>query len=173
MHPLVIRKAKHTDVAVLAHLGWQTFFDTFRHDNTPGDMEIFLRDHFNKSVIQNELNDPVNSFFIAYLGTEEVGYLKLSESEGPGELEGKETLEISRLYAIKEKIGSGVGSALMNRSIEIAKERNKEVLWLGVWEYNQRAIGFYRRFGFEKFGEHVFMLGNDKQNDWLLKKTIL
>jgi diamine N-acetyltransferase len=41
-----------------------------------------------------------------------------------------------------------------------------------VWEFNERAIRFYEKHGFEKFGEHVFMLGNDPQIDWLLKKRI-
>jgi ribosomal protein S18 acetylase RimI-like enzyme len=41
-----------------------------------------------------------------------------------------------------------------------------------VWEHNQKAIQFYRKWGFEKFGEHFFMVGNDKQNDWLMKKEL-
>ena len=60
----------------------------------------------------------------------------------------------------------------MQRSIDICREKNKEVLWLGVWEKNQRAIDFYTRWGFEKFDETTFLLGDDLQNDWLMRKTI-
>ena len=50
---------------------------------------------------------------------------------------------------------------------------NKQVIWLSVWEKNQRAIDFYNRWGFEKFADHTFILGNEVQNDWLLKKEIV
>jgi len=48
----------------------------------------------------------------------------------------------------------------------------KEIVWLGVWEKNNRAISFYKKWGFEKFGEHSFTLGDDIQNDWLMKKEL-
>ncbi|HTE12726.1 MAG TPA: GNAT family N-acetyltransferase, partial [Chitinophagaceae bacterium] len=88
------------------------------------------------------------------------------------ELEDAEAIEIGRIYAVQKTIGLGVGKALMQACIGIAKEKNKQLIWLGVWERNQRAISFYSKFGFEKFGEHDFVLGNDVQTDWLMKKII-
>jgi ribosomal protein S18 acetylase RimI-like enzyme len=41
-----------------------------------------------------------------------------------------------------------------------------------VWEHNERALEFYRKWGFEKYGQHVFMLGNDAQTDLLMKKEL-
>jgi ribosomal protein S18 acetylase RimI-like enzyme len=60
----------------------------------------------------------------------------------------------------------------MQRCIEIARQKNAQVIWLGVWENNQKAISFYTKWRFEKFSEHVFMLGNDAQTDWLMKKIL-
>ena len=60
----------------------------------------------------------------------------------------------------------------MQRSIEIARQKNAQIIWLGVWENNQKAISFYMKWGFEKFSEHIFMLGNDAQTDWLMKKAL-
>ena len=81
-------------------------------------------------------------------------------------------LEIARLYVIEDFIGKKVGGALMKDSISIAKEKGKEAIWLGVWEKNQRAIEFYNRWGFEKFSECDFLLGDDLQKDWLMKKGL-
>jgi GNAT superfamily N-acetyltransferase len=81
-------------------------------------------------------------------------------------------VEIARIYAVKNSIGKGVGSALMNKCIEISRKRNYPLVWLGVWEHNHHAIDFYARWGFEKFAEHDFILGNDVQKDWLMKKQI-
>ena len=72
----------------------------------------------------------------------------------------------------EHSIGKGVGSALMNKCIDIAREKDYHTVWLGVWEHNHRAIEFYTRWGFEKFAEHDFILGNDVQKDWLMKKDI-
>ena len=51
--------------------------------------------------------------------------------------------------------------------------RKKERYFMvGRMEKNQRAIDFYTQWGFEKFGEQEFILGDDVQTDWLMKKTI-
>ena len=115
---------------------------------------------------------PQNVFLTAFMDNELVGYAKLSTSENPPELENTAAIEIGRIYAAQKTIGLGVGKSLMLECISAAAKKNKQVIWLGVWEHNQRAISFYSKFGFEKFGEHDFVLGNDIQTDWLMKKTI-
>lgn len=45
------------------------------------------------------------------------------------------------------------------------KARGSDVVWLGVWERNARAIAFYKKYGFVERGEHVFLLGHDRQRD--------
>ncbi len=173
MHLPIIRKARPADIPLLARLGWQTFFDTFHAENTKEDMELFLQANFTPDKVAAELNNKSKLYFLAYLGKEVVGYVKLAEeTDAAVGLPCGTTLEICQLYALKHKIGSGIGSALMQHCIRQASEKKKDVLWLGVWEKNQRAIQFYRRFGFEKFGEHPFMLGTDKQTDWIMKKHI-
>jgi ribosomal protein S18 acetylase RimI-like enzyme len=42
------------------------------------------------------------------------------------------------------------------------------VLWLGVWERNQRALAFYRKWRFDVVGEHTFKVGDDPQRDLLM-----
>ncbi|MES2849190.1 MAG: GNAT family N-acetyltransferase, partial [Bacteroidota bacterium] len=52
-----------------------------------------------------------------------------------------------------------------------AKENKYEVLWLGVWEHNDRAKKFYEKMGFKDSGHtHDFPIGNTPQRDnWLWK----
>ncbi len=47
-----------------------------------------------------------------------------------------------------------------------------DVLWLGVWEHNQRAIAFYHRWGFAIVGTHTFQLGADLQTDFLMQRSL-
>ena len=47
----------------------------------------------------------------------------------------------------------------MNAGIDEMASRRSDVLWLGVWECNPRAITCYKKFGFHEVGAHVFQLG--------------
>lgn len=48
----------------------------------------------------------------------------------------------------------GVGSAIMETLIELAKEASLKNVELGVYADNERAIALYKRFGFEEIGRH-------------------
>lgn len=45
-------------------------------------------------------------------------------------------------------------------------------LWLGVWERNPRAIAFYVKQGFTKVGSHDFIVGSDRQTDWVFTSPL-
>ncbi|HVG11810.1 MAG TPA: GNAT family N-acetyltransferase [Flavisolibacter sp.] len=169
---LTIRVATKDDAELIADLSRQTFYDTFHKDNSQEDMEKFLNEQFTRGKLLLEVGQPGMYFFLAYLGSEVAGYLKLRDTGKPDLLRNVRSLEIARLYAAQSMIGKGVGKALMQRSIEEAQVRNCEVVWLGVWEANDRAIAFYKSWGFEKFDEQDFHLGNDVQRDWLMKKVL-
>lgn len=87
-------------------------------------------------------------------------------------MKGEQAMEIARIYATHEMIGKGVGKKLMQHSIEVSKQRNKQVIWLAVWEKNERAMEFYTKWGFEIFSKQIFILGTDLQKDWLMKKRL-
>ena len=85
---------------------------------------------------------------------------------------GPTPVELERLYVRREAIGHGVGAAIMQSCFDEAARAGYETLWLGVWERNQRAITFYRRWGFEEIGSHVFVLGADRQTDRLMERPV-
>ena len=101
-----------------------------------------------------------------------VGYANLRRRQH-SDLGPRPAMEIGRIYIVRDKIGQGAGHALMTQCLVTARQKDAEVVWLGVWEKNVRAIRFYQKWEFEKFGEHIFILGKDVQNDWLMKKEIL
>lgn len=169
---LNIRHATKEDAWLIADISHQTFYDTFVKLNSKDDMDKFLNEQFTKGRLMMEVGAPDNTFLLAYSDDELAGYAKLRDNSFPATLQCKNALEIARLYSITTMIGKGIGKILMEASIDIARQKNKSVVWLGVWEKNQRAIDFYARWGFEKFDETDFLLGNDVQRDWLMKKYI-
>jgi ribosomal protein S18 acetylase RimI-like enzyme len=169
---VTIRYATKKDAELIADLTRTTFYETFGPDNKEEDMKLFMEGKLNKQLLMEEVGQEKNIFLLAYHDDEVAGYARLREDNNPPLLQGKSTIEVARLYAKTEMIGKGIGHALMHRAIEIAREKRKKMVWLGVWEKNHRAIEFYRRWGFEKFSDHEFILGNDIQNDWLMQKKL-
>ena len=169
---VTVRVASQVDAELIADISRETFHDSFAAQNTKENMDKFMNEQFAKDKLIEELSEPGNTFLLAYDGDQVVGYVKLREGAHPKYPENLAAIEIVRIYSATSMIGKGIGKLLMQTCIEIARKRNKKLIWLGVWENNQRAIDFYRKWGFEKFGEHDFILGNDIQTDWLMKKHI-
>lgn len=169
---IVIRQVGIEDATLIADISHQTFYETFAAHNTKEDMDKFLNQQFTKGKLILEVGAKENTFLLAYDQEAVAGYVKLRDEKIPLSLGNLNAIEIARIYAMSNQIGKGVGSILMQSCIDIAKQRCKDFLWLGVWEKNQRAIDFYTRWGFEKFDETDFILGDDLQRDWLMKKEI-
>jgi ribosomal protein S18 acetylase RimI-like enzyme len=171
MTDFIIRNAKLEDLSLLQTLGRKTFADTFSEFNTPENMKLYLDESFREEKVRAELLDPSAECMLIFDRDRCVGFARLRRSANPDGIDGR-AIEIERIYADKDYIGNGVGAKLMHECIRRAKDAGFEMIWLGVWEFNQRAIRFYEKHGFEKFGKHIFALGNDPQTDWLFKKKI-
>ncbi|MHB0859486.1 MAG: GNAT family N-acetyltransferase [Anaerolineae bacterium] len=57
--------------------------------------------------------------------------------------------ELETLSVTASARGSGVGRSLMAAAETWAAERGAMRVQLGVWEFNQDALGFYERMGYE------------------------
>jgi len=172
MNELSIIVAGPEHAELIADLSRKTFFDTFAASNTRENMDMFMEVQFTKKALMEEVGAEENIFLLAFRGVEPVGYVRMRESTSPEQLGNLPAIEIARIYAVQDIIGKGVGSALMEKSLQIAQAKNKQLVWLGVWEHNYRAIDFYNRWGFTKFGEHPFILGTDMQTDWMMVKHL-
>ena len=167
-----ITSCTKADVPTLCELGRQTFSETFAGTNTAQDMREYLDKNFNESQVLQELTNPASHFFIAWVKGTATAYLKINEPPAQTEKGYPNSLEIHRLYVLKAYKGRRVGSALMGRALNCAREKRFSQVWLGVWEHNEPALRFYRKFGFEVTGKHVFMLGQDLQTDLLLTRKL-
>jgi ribosomal protein S18 acetylase RimI-like enzyme len=172
LQPYSTRLATVNDIDTLVDISVKTFRDTFAESNTKEDMTLYISKAFSRSQLLSELKDPVSTFIFVLDGQTVVGYAKLKEEKNKSEFNGEDGIEIERIYSLHEYLGKSVGKVLMQTCLDIAVKRGYKHIWLGVWEYNPRAIAFYQKWGFEKFGSHSFLLGNDLQTDLLMKKKL-
>ena len=171
---LKIRQANLKDAKVLAEIGWQSFDEAFADNpkNHPDDMRIYMNRAFSPDMLEKDLQDEKTIYLIAESGDEAIGYAKIQFDAREDCISDKKVIELCRLYALDKFIGKGVGKSLMLEIFKIAEEKNYDCIWLGVWEFNFRAQEFYKKFGFEKCGEHIFQLGSDPQIDWIMQRKI-
>ena len=167
-----IRKINIDDLEALRNLSIQTFKETFEEVNTEEDMQKYLDENLSIEKLKSELENPNSEFYFAENNDEILGYLKLNFKDAQTEKLEENHFEIERIYVLKAFLGQKIGQILFDKAIEIGREKNLEYVWLGVWEENHRAIRFYGKNGFEIFGKHDFVLGEDVQTDLLMKMKI-
>ena len=157
---------------MLAEVGARTFFEAFAAENTPDDMAAYLATAFNPAQLVVELANSAALFLIADVAGGAVGYAKLYAGAPWAGIEGAKPVELVRLYVSQDWLGRGVGAALMRACLEAARQAEHETIWLGVWERNERAQAFYRKWNFRAVGTHVFHLGSDPQTDILMERAV-
>ncbi|MDP1908714.1 MAG: GNAT family N-acetyltransferase, partial [Hyphomicrobium sp.] len=114
---------------------------------------------------------PRYAFRLAELDGEPVGFAKLGPVKLPVDPAG-EGAELHQLYMLGKAHGSGLGAQLMDWVVETARSRGAGELFLSVFTENHRAQRFYRRYGFEIVGPYHFMVGNQADEDVIMRLAL-
>ncbi|MFY9151850.1 MAG: GNAT family N-acetyltransferase [Prolixibacteraceae bacterium] len=172
MSPIELKRVTIADLQDLQLISRQTFQETFAAVNTKENLEKYLTDSFNDQKMTAEIENPDSEFYFALLNNQAVGYLKVNFGESQTDLNDEKAMELERIYVLKEFHGKKVGQVLFEKALQIAKQHDLEYIWLGVWEHNHKAKKFYQKNGFTEFDKHLFILGNDRQTDLLMKMDV-
>ncbi len=157
--------------ALLADLGATTFYEAYKTLHKAEDIKAYNANAYSFEVIKQNLKKPDVLYFVAYTMFKEVGYIKLiKNASAPGVNEA--VMELEKIYVLPEFWGSGAGDALMNKAIDVTRQSGFNHLYLGVWQKNERAIAFYKKFGFEVCGTRTFQLGKTLCDDFLMIKAV-
>ena len=155
---IVYRDAVLADGPALAATGRRVFAETFGAFFDPADMALHLDRKFGPGGLPAELGDPGIRIRLAEAEGGIIAYVKLAPMTLPVDHPAG-TLEIKQFYVLASWQGKGVAAALMTWVIDTARAESAPALFLSVWERGDRAIAFYRRYGFATVGEAPFLLG--------------
>ena len=172
MDNFVIKECSLEDIEKVKYISEKTFYETFSGDNTEENMENYLKENFSYDKMTSEISNTYSKFYIVESNDEVVAYMKINFDKAQTEEGYDNTIEVQRIYVLEDFKGKRIGKALIQKAIEIGKESKVDYLWLGVWEHNIKAIGFYEKLGFKKFDTHIFKLGDDEQVDHLMKLVL-
>ncbi len=160
------------DIEQIIAIGVETYSQTFSGMTSPEIMSQYLAAAFDRRKIAGELANPDSLFLFLVVDDELAGYLKVNENAAQTDLREPGGLEIERIYLRERFQGRGLGKALLEKGLEIAREKQKQYAWLGVWERNTKAIAFYGRMGFRKIGTHDFFMGTERQTDFVMRRDL-
>ena len=169
---MIIRKAKESDLNELSVFATQAFYDAYDWYNTAENMRDYVKKYFSTDNLLAEFKQTDSVFLIAFDDDQKIiGYAKMGKGNNNSDLKESHS-EIERIYVKTELQRSGIGLKLIDEIILIAKKRNQKMIWLGVWQKNEKAVNFYKKIGFEIFGTTTFVLGNDPQEDFMMKLVL-
>lgn len=149
---VTIRKGTKSDAPLLARLNAAvqsmhyeqvpTFFKPPQADN-PDLIALFV----------DRLNREDHIVYIAELDGQAVGHVVCVVQRRP---DNPFTFAVNRLHIDEMSVDEryrrqGIGSALMNQVFELVRERDLSQVTLNVWQFNEQAIAFYRRHGFDAY----------------------
>ena len=172
MSQLILKKANTDDLIALQKISIETFSSTYSSLNSEENMKLYVSESLSDFQLMAELVSSKTSFYLAYKEDYLIGYCKLNFPDKRKKPIDNNSMEIERIYLLEKYQGKGYGKDLFESIIEIARARNIDRIWLGVWSKNTNALEFNRKLGFIKFDQHLFKLGEDEQLDYLLELTI-
>ncbi len=135
-------------------------------------MDAFVAANYGPELQRAEIVDPKRAVLLLHSADDLIGFTQLRfDATHPDVLEAP-SVELQRFYLAREFHGAGLATRLMDAALDIARERAMIAIWLGVFERNARAIAFYRKCGFSTVGSHYFMVGNDRQTDLIMCRSL-
>jgi predicted N-acetyltransferase YhbS len=167
---IAFRNARREDAAALDQLFDSVFCGTFGHLYGAEDLETFLAS-YGVGDWEKDIADPECAFRVAEADGRLAGYVKLAPVTIPVET-ARPALLLEQLYVANEHHGAGIAPALMDWAFDEARRRGAEELYLTVFTDNPRARRFYERRGFEAVGRYDFMVGNQADEDIIMRKAL-
>lgn len=172
MDKFKINQVDQSELEQLRALCIQTFRETYDPVKDPEQFQAYIDKAFTEDQLRSELVRSASEYYFLRDGQKEIGYLMLNVDDAQTEPKETHYLEIQRIYLLNEYKGQGLGTRLIDFTVERARTLGKSKIWLGVWEENEKAIQFYRSVNFFIAGEHTFMMGDIPERDWIMEKEV-
>lgn len=166
-----LRIAHAADAPLLAELGARSFAVKFGHLYRAEDLSAYLAESHSEAKVAREIVDPQMCVMLALEGERLLGFCKLVMACGwPEHARGSRTIELKQLYTDPDATGRGIGSRLMDWTLDEARRFGADEIQLSVWSGNLGAQKFYERYGFAKIADVHFMVGQQRDEEFLFAR---
>jgi len=151
---VIIRSISSEELSKVQSIAHRTWPSTFANILSPEQIEYMLNWMYSLEMLESQI-EKGHTFLLAEENGEELGFagFELDVTEGP-------KAKLHKIYLLPTSQGKGVGKALIFDVADRAKATGQKSLLLNVNKYNQKAIDFYLRIGFQEIHKEVIDIGN-------------
>jgi diamine N-acetyltransferase len=160
-----IQKACNADIDSIVQLAYNTWPNTYGTIISQEQIQYMLQLFYNTPLIQEQINDESQFFWVAKIDNELAGYAHFKPYD-----KNIDNIYLSKLYVLPKYQGKKIGLVLMNFAEKFFKEKFKAI-YLNVNRYNPAKL-FYTKIGFEIIEEVDIPLDKYWLNDYVMKKNI-
>lgn len=124
----------------------------------PGVFKPYNREDMEREF-EDRLSNPEWLAFIALQDNCESGYVLVRITDKPESVfsYASRTLYVDQLYVDEAQRGQGIGKALIEKVLELAKSNGIQTVQLDHWSANEEARGFFGKMGFTYYQEKMEM----------------
>jgi ribosomal protein S18 acetylase RimI-like enzyme len=167
----VIRRATATDADALARIGADTFVATFGHLYPAGDLQAFLDESHTAAAYARYLADDAYALWLLEAEGRALGYALAGPANLPHPDLRAGDGELKRLYVDASLQNGGWGGRLFAGALAWLEREGPRTLWISVWSENLGAQRFYARHGFGKAGEYEFLVGRQRDREFIFRRV--
>ncbi len=144
---LILRSAEEKDAVTILDYIRKTAEETHYLIRYPEEISIDLERE--KEIIRNNLESEGSVWFTVFDGEKAIGNCSISRNRNHLKLRHRcdFAIAIEQAYC-----GSGLGTILMQKAIDNAREMGFEQMELGTYADNEIAIALYKKMGFRECG---------------------
>ena len=164
--PFQIRRAVADDADSLSAFARSVFSLGGRPGATHADLEAYFSAKLTPAHFRTSIANAHHLLLVAEVEREIAGYGEIVRDVPAPQIAEPRPSELRKLYVGPRYHGLGIADALMRDLLRDAAHP----VWLSVFSENPRAIRFYERWGFKIIGTHDFLVGDDPQQDFVMRR---
>lgn len=164
-----IRPAGPEDADALALVAQATFLEAYAGLVQVADLIAHCQTQNSAAAFREALDAGAQAWLVEAEKTgAPLGFALLTKSALPDPQPGD--IELKRIYLLDRCKGQGLAGDLLDTVAAAASGHRRLVL--GTNRDNERALGFYRKSGFEIVGTRHFTVGQEVFDDYILAKSL-
>lgn len=164
---------RENDHAALRAMARRSFSETFGHLYAADPFSAFLDGAYGPGGgMEHDLGDSAVRWLVGFHLSDPIGYAKLTPLRAPAPDPSPGAVELQQIYVLGDWHGRGVAAHLMEWALRTAVAEQAPEIHLTVFDHNERAKRFYRRYGFVEIGHCTFTLGDRVDDDRIWRRDL-
>lgn len=137
-------KAEIRDIPIIQGISDIAWPHTFRELLPPEQIAYMMNMMYSSDSLQKQIGEQNHHYLLAKENDDFIGYLSYELNYKSSGL-----TKVHKIYILPGAQGKGLGRFFIENVSQISRQHNDKGLSLNVNKYNDRAIAFYKKMGFE------------------------